>query len=435
MKKNLRLFLSYAIPSVIAMLIVGSYSIVDSVFIGQYGGPMGLASVALTWPLVMLFGAFGDMFGTGAAVIISQSRGRDDLAHARKIFGNMLLCQIVCAAVFMLPTLHFLPDILVLFGATPDLIGTACEYARVLIIGCLASMLTCGLGAVIRNDNRPVLSMVFIIIGLALNIILDYVLIFVFDMGLRGAAIATVVSQAIGATAQLIYFATKYTGLRYGRDMLSVRPKYISDIVVSGLPSFGNQMSIIVMLFLHNFQSLRYGGVNGLAIYTFIGAIESLGSLFMTGLALGVQPLAAYLYGAKNYKAQNSIGNLGYLFALIAGFILICVSFIGCNIFPYWFNLTGDLVPLAAHGLVISSTAFLLLGVIRVAGYYYQATGKVGYANMLIYGDAFFALPLCLFILPVFFGLDGVWMAMPISRLILFVIVAWLWWGNRLHRK
>ncbi|MBD5389087.1 hypothetical protein HDR63_02425, partial [bacterium] len=95
------------------------------------------------------------------------------------------------------------------------------------------------------------------------------------------------------------------------------------------------------------------------------------------------------------------------------------------------FNLTGDLVPMAAHGLVISSTAFLLLGIIRVASYYYQATGKVGYANMLIYGDAFVVLPLCLFILPVFFGIDGVWMAMPVSRVILFGMVVWLWFGRR----
>ena len=166
MKKNLRLFLSYAIPSVIAMLVVGSYSIVDSIFIGQYAGPLGLASVALTWPLVLMFGALGDMMGTGAAVIISQSRGRGDMALARKIFGNMMFCQIICAAVLMLPALYFLPDILRLFGATPDLIGTACEYARVMIFGCLAAMLTNGLGSVIRNDNRPVLSMVFIVIGM-----------------------------------------------------------------------------------------------------------------------------------------------------------------------------------------------------------------------------------------------------------------------------
>lgn len=106
------------------------------------------------------------------------------------------------------------------------------------------------------------------------------------------------------------------------------------------------------------------------------------------------------------------------------------ISFVGCNIFPAWFNLHGNVAKLASHGLVISSTAFLLLGVIRVAGYYYQATGKIKASSLLIYGDAFFALPLCLFLLPIWFGLDGVWLAMPISRVLLFSFVCYLWWGK-----
>ncbi|MBD5388895.1 MATE family efflux transporter, partial [bacterium] len=336
MKKNLHLFLSYTIPSIIAMLIVGSYSIIDSIFIGQYSGPMGLAAAAITFPLVMMFWALGDMLGTGAAVIVSQSRGRHDMARARQIFGNMLMIQVVCAAVMIWPSLHFLPDILHLFGATPDLMAGASEYARIMILGCLVTMLNCGLGSVIRNDNRPVLSMMFIVIGLLMNIILDYVFIFVLDMGLAGAATATVISQTIGAMAQLTYFATRYTELRYGRDMFIMRPQNVRDIVVNGIPSFGNQLTVIAMLFLHNFQSLRYGGTNGLAVYTFIGAVESLGSLFMTGLSLGVQPLAAYLYGAKKYTEQNAIGNLGYLFAAVAGIVLMGVSLMGSPIFPHW---------------------------------------------------------------------------------------------------
>ena len=435
MKKNLHLFLSYAIPSVIAMLIVGSYNIVDSVFIGQYGGPRGLAAVAMTWPLVMMFGALGDMLGTGAAVIISQSRGRGDVAHARRILGTTLLVQVLCAAVLILPTLYFLPDILVAFGTTPDLMDASCEYARVLIYGCMATILIMGTGPIIRNDNRPVLAMVFVVIGLLMNMLLDYVLIFVCDMGLRGAAWATIVSQAIGAIIQSAYFATRYTRLRFGRDMLKISTKNVRAIVTSGMPSFGSQIAIITMLFLHNFQALRYGGTDGVAIYTFIGAIESLGALFMTGLALGVQPLAAFMYGRKNYVGQNAIGNLGYMFAAIFGLLLMTVLIVGRDTFPHWFNLTGELAPMAARGLAISACMFLVFGLVRVAGYYYQATGKIRQANMLIYGDAFVALPLCLFTLPMFFGLDGVWMAMPASRLLLFMLVCWFWWGDKIKRR
>ena len=146
------------------------------------------------------------------------------------------------------------------------------------------------------------------------------------------------------------------------------------------------------MLFFHNYQALKYGRVDGLAAYTFIGAVESLGSLLMTGLALRGQPLVAYLYGGGRHRRQNIIGNMGYYTAFGLGIVLMCVSVVGHDVFPAWFNLHGNAAVLAAHGLVISSTAFVLLGVIRVAGYY-QATGKITDSSLLIYGDALVAAP------------------------------------------
>ncbi len=180
---------------------------------------------------------------------------------------------------------------------------------------------------------------------------------------------------------------------------------------------------------------MKYGQVNGLAAYTFVGAVESLGSLLMTGLSLGVQPLVAYLYGGRRYRRQNVIGNMGYYTAFGLGIVMTGVSVAGHNVFPGWFNLHGEAAALAAHGLIISSTAFVLLGVVRVAGYYYQATGKIIDSSLLIYGDAFVALPLCLFTLPLWFGMDGVWLAMPVSRVLLFLFVCYLWFGKRPNRN
>lgn len=429
--KNTKLFLSYVLPSMIGMLIVGSYNIVDTIFIGQSAGELGLASVAVTWPLVMLFGAVGDMLGTGAAILISQARGRGNLKPARAVFGNMLIFQLLCSLTMMLLMFTFLKTILVWFGATDELLPGAIGYSYIIIGGSAACMLMMAVSAVIRNDGRPVFSMWLTIFGLLLNILLDYIFIFPLRGGIVGAAYATIVSQAMVAFIGLGYFITRCTALRYGRDMFTLRLANLRAIVVSGIPSLGNQISIIAMLFFHNYQSLKYGSIDGLAAYTFIGAIESLGSLLMTGLSLGVQPLVAFLYGGKRYRRQNIIGNLGYYTAFGLGVVLMLVSFAGHNIFPLWFNLSGHAAKLAAHGLIISSTAFVLLGVIRVAGYYYQATGKILDASLLIYGDAFFALPLCLLTLPLWFGLNGVWLSMPVSRVILFGFVLWLWFGKQ----
>lgn len=429
--KNIKIFLSYVVPSMISMLIIGSYSIVDSIFIGQSGGSVGLAAVAITWPLVMLFGAFGDMFGTGAAILISRARGEGNVNPAKKFLGAMFVIQIIFGFLLVVFFLNCLEDILILFGATNDLLPISVPYADILIYGGIPCMLLIGTSSVLRNDGRPVLAMWLMIIGLLMNITLDYILMFPCNMGVKGAAWATFISQFVMFIVQLSYFGTSFTQLKISRQMFRIKVDDIKKVIINGIPSLGNQLAIISMLFLHNYQSLRYGQVDGLAVYTFIGAIESLGSLLLTGLSLGVQPLVSYLFGAKKYKRQNIIGNMGYYTAFGLGLLLMLISILGCNIFPAWFNLHGDVAKMASHGLVISSTAFILLGVIRVAGYYYQATGKIKISSSLIYGDAFVVMPLCLFILPLFFGLDGVWLAMPISRVILFVFVCYLWFGKR----
>lgn len=430
LSKNTKMFISYVFPSMIGMLVIGSYSIVDTIFIGRAAGEVGLAAVAITWPIIFLFGAVADMLGTGASIIISHARGGGNIQRARKALGAMIALQVIMGVGLMALLYLFLGDILRILGATDEFIGLSMQYGKIMTLFCLPGMLAMALTSVIRNDGRPVLAMWATILGLGMNIILDYIFIFPLGYGVVGAAYATILAQVIGAAAVVGYFLTQHTKLRLGADMFRVRRTDARDIIVFGVPALGNQLSIIAMLLLHNYQSMKYGNVPGLAAYTFVGAVESVGALLMTGLSLGVMPLAAYLHGARRHVRQNIVGNMGYMTALVLGIVMMLVSFAGHNIFPAWFNLHGAGAQLAGHALVISSLAFPLLGVIRVAGYYYQATGKVRAASMLIYGDAFFALPLCLFILPPIFGLDGVWMAMPVSRLVLLGLTLWLWFGR-----
>ena len=433
MSRDVNLLMRYIGPSMAGMLICGTFSIVDSIFIGNAMGKAGLAAVAVTWPLVMLFGAVGDMLGTGAAIIISQSRGAGNIVQAQKAFGNMVSIQLLVAIGMMILLLLFLTPLLHLFGTAPELLSNAIAFARIMIFGSIPCMLTMGWLAVLRNDGQPALAMWITVLGLLLNIALDYLFIFPFRWGVQGAAAATVVSQTVMCCSGLVYFFTRYTQLNLNLKIMKLEMPLLKMIVKNGIPSLGSQITVIAMLFLHNFQAIRYGKVDGLAAYTFIAAIESMGSLLMTGLAAGVQPLVAFFYGAGKHKRKRRMGNYGYLAALLLGFIFMAVSIVGYRIFPSWFGLESGVAALAGHGLLLSSPAFIFLGVIRVAGYYYQSTEKISVASLLIYGDSFFALPLCLFVLPLWFGLDGVWLAMPISRLILFALLCWLWFGPRVY--
>ena len=207
----------------------------------------------------------------------------------------------------------------------------------------------------------------------------------------------------------------------------------MKKILLTGLLIFGNMLSIIAMLYMHNAQSLKYGGVDGLAAYAVASTIEWLGSLLMTGIACGMQPLSAGMHGAGKFKRQNRFGNYGYRTAFVTGILLMLFSFAVHGAAPGWMGLADGTAAgsLAARAIMLSAPAFLFLGVIRVAGFYYQSTEQIGVSSWLIYGDSFLALPLCLYTLPLAFELNGVWLAMPVSRVLLAALLLYFWFGRR----
>lgn len=432
MKRNFKQFLHYTTASMLGMMIGGSFSIVDTIFLGRGVGEIGLAAVALTWPLVITISAFGDAFGMGAAVLISQAHGAGEATRAKRIFNDMFFLTILTALIISGTALISLKWILLLFGVTMELMPDALTYATIMLGGSFASMFMLECVAIVRNDGHPMLSTGLVVIGLLGNAFLDWLFIMYFRWGAAGAAYATIASQTLAVLCGMIYFLSPQTTLKINIHSIIPHWKSIKDICVTGFPIFGNTFSIVAMLFLHNIQALHYAHEAGLAAYTMVAGLESLGSMLMFGLAEGIQPLVSYMHGAKKYKRQNLFGNYGYRAAFGLGIVLMLFSFALRDSMPNWVGLSGNVAKLAAHGILISSTAFLLLGVIRVAGVYYQSTGKIFDSSLLIYGDSFFALPLCLFTLPLYLGMDGVWWAMPVSRVILFVILCWLWFGK--HR-
>ncbi len=425
----------YIMPSVIGMTVAGSFSIVDTIFIGRATGETGLASVAVTWPLLMLVMAIGSLCGGGGAVLVSQAHGAHDkkaaLTAFRLTWGLSIILSILLTAIL----LPYLPELLRLIGATPQLMQQALTYSRIMLGGLTISVLLSAFIEVIRNDGSPKLAMWMVVIGLLINTVLDWYFILQLNWGVQGAAWASIIGEAISAMLGIYYFCSRHTELRFPLLLKRADWTRIQELLSTGLPIFGSSIAIITMLYLHNYQSLRYGQVDGLAAYTMVAAVESLGSLLLTGLASGMQPLTARMYGAKDYGRQNAIGNYSYWLAFAAGVLLMLFSFVSYTFMPTWMGLSGQAAHLAGRGLVLSAPAFLLLGVIRVAAYYYQSTGKTWDSSLLIYGDSFVVLPLCLFTLPLLWGMDGIWLSMPISRVLLFGVLLYLWYGKKAPTK
>ncbi len=432
MNRDLQQFWKYVAPSVFGAVIGGSFSIVDAMFIGLSGGEKALAATSVTWPLVMLLQSFGFLVGSGGAVLIAQSRGAGDSLREKRFFAQTIFLVSVLSIVLTVCAFPLLRPVLIALGATEELMPISLSYSRILTGGVVFSIFMSMCLEVIRNDGRPILSMLLMITGLVSNIILDWYFVFFWEFGAVGAAIATVVSQGVACVLGASYFCSRLTVLHFSAGIF--RPCWydIRKILITGLPIFGNMLSIIAMLYMHNAQSLRYGGIDGLAAYTVISSLEALGSMFMTGIAGGVQPLAAAMYGAGKRRRQNRFGNYGYVFAFGAGVVLMLFSFAVYRVIPGWMGLSaGDAQVLAQQGILLSAPAFLLLGVIRVAAFYYQSTGNIIKSSWLIYGDSFLALPICIFTLPIWLGMNGVWLAMPVSRLLLMGILLYFWFGTK----
>lgn len=430
MNRDFSLFYKYVAPSIIGMIIGGSFAIVDTIFIGQYGGKNSLAAVAVTWPGIILLQAFGNLIGAGGAVLISQYNGARELDKVNKIFANTVFLCIWGSLLLTILTFPILEGVLSALGSTPELMPISLKYTQIWTAGLILSVFMTLCLEIIRNDGHPVLSMMLMVIGLLCNVFLDWFCVFYLNMGAAGAAVATVISQVGSCILGILYFVSPLTGLRLTKNIFAPALKEIKEIIVTGLPVFGNMLSIIAMLYMHNAQSLRYGGVDGLAAYTVISTLEALGSMLMTGVAAGIQPLTAQMYGAGKFKRQNRFGNMGYTLAFVLGVILMLFSFAMHKIMPGWMGLSeGSVRQLAMTGIVLSAPAFLLLGVIRVATFYYQSTGNIGKSSWLIYGDSFIALPLCIYILPCFWGMNGVWLAMPVSRILLLGLLLYFWFG------
>ena len=431
---DLKLFFNYVIPTMFSTLIWGSYSIIDAIFVGNHSGTTSLTALNLSYPIAMIAAAVGSLTGYGAGVLVGQFRGAKKLDRAADIMGNMVVGQILIC-VILIPLMYYLfPSFLRYMGATGLLFEEANIYGRLVCLGAVTTMLCTGLTVIIRNDGHPHFAMMLDVTGLSLNILLDFLFVVPLNLGLVGAAWAIVMAETVQTAGAVAYFKMKKSHLPITKNRFRLHWRDFSKILRVGIPAFGLSLSMMAFLSFYNYQALKYGGEDGLAACAVVNEIVALVLLLISGLAQGVQPLVSYLHGARSYWRQNMMGRWGYHMAFIMGIGFVMLMIWGANWYPKLFDVQGTAAVLAEKGLHLCSWSFLFYGIIQVAASYYQATNKILFSSLLIYGDTFFMLPLCLFTLPIWFGLDGVWLSLPVSRVLLFLVLVCMW-GKRLYRK
>lgn len=420
----------YAIPAIIAMTASSLYNMIDSIFIGQGVGPLAISGLAVTFPLMNISAAFGSLVGVGASAIVSMLLGQKNYGVARKVLGNVMTMNVVLGVLLMFFGLLFLDPILYFFGASENIISYAREYMIYILLGNVITHLYLGLNAVLRAAGRPKVAMWLTILTVVLNAILDPLFIFVFDMGIKGAAIATVLAQTVSLVWQLRLLNNKNEVLHFENGKVFTYDRKIAreSLKIGLSPFLMNMASCFVVLLINN-QLRRYGdqmgeGVGDIAIgaYGIVNRIIFLFVMIVMGFNQGMQPIAGYNYGAGNYDRVLKV------FWQTVGWATLCTTLgfmVGVfvpEVAVRLFTSDATMIDIAANGFTIAVVAFPIVGIGMVASNFFQSIGMAGKAIFLsLSRQVLFLIP-CLVVVPLFFDIKGVWMALPISDAISSVV-------------
>lgn len=415
------LIAKFAFPAILANLVGPIYNIADQIFIGQKLGTVGNAATNIAFPLVLLMTMFSTMIGRGGASQFSLHQGAGDNQKAEKMIGNSLVALIVSGVCLMIATLLFLQPLMRLFGAKGETLELATEYTRVIAIGMPFQIFGAGASIFIRADGSPKYAMISSLVGAVLNVILDPVFIFGLDMGMAGAALATIIGQIVGAIITLSYFRG-FKSVRLQKETFIPRLTYLKEICILGLPAGLMQIAVMVVQIVMNNTLGFYGEqtIYGRDIPTAVsGVVTKINSIFtatVMGIGQSCQPIFGYNYGAGKFKRVKETFRTT---AIIVTDVSV-VSFALFQLFPHQileiFQQGDDLYLSFGTGyLRIFMGAIFVNGITVLVSNFFPSIGmaKEGMIASLS-RQVFFQLPLILFF-PLIWGLDGVLYAGPVA--------------------
>lgn len=434
-----KLLLQYSLPAIIAMTASSLYNMVDSIFIGQGVGPMAISGLALTFPFMNLGAAFGAGVGVGAATCISVKLGQKDYATAQQVLGNTVTLNLIIGIAFSVVALMFLDPILYFFGASEQTLPYARDYMVVVLLGNVFSHMYFGMNAVLRAAGKPRQAMYATIFTVVLNTILDPIFIYPMQLGIRGAAYATILSQVLALIWQMRIFSDKGELLHLRRGIYRLKKSIVKNILGIGLSPFSmNVCACIVVIFI-NKGLLMYSGDLAVGAYGIANKVCFIFVMVNMGLNQGMQPIAGYNFGAQKLDRLMKVLKI----ATVVGTCITATGFLVAELMPEpcarLFTTDPELIRLSVNGLRIMMAAFLLVGSQMVITNFFQSIGKAKISMFLsLSRQMLFLFPLLL-VLPPFMGVDGVWWAMPISDTIAEIVavammMAYMRKFNRQHK-
>ncbi len=424
-----KLLMQYAVPAVVAMTASSLYNMVDSIFIGHGVGPLAISGLALTFPMMNLAAAFGSLVGVGAATLISMRLGQRDYATAQRVLGNVVMLNLLLGVGFGLVALLFLDPILYFFGASDATIGYAREYMTVILLGNVITHMYLGLNSVLRASGHPRKAMYATINTVVINTVLDPIFIYGFGWGIRGAAIATVLAQIISLVWQFRLLSDRSELIHFRRGIYRLRRRIVRDVLAIGMSPFLMNLTACFIVILINKGLKTYGGDLMIGAYGIVNRLAFVFVMIVMGVNQGMQPIAGYNFGARQYDRVLRVLKLTIVCAVgitTAGFL---VGEFAPRLAVSLFTSDEELIRLSVEGMRIVFIFFPIIGFQMVATNFFQSIGMAGKAIfMSLSRQLLFLMPGLLF-LPRFFevstpwdGSWGVWCAMPLSDFLATVV-------------
>lgn len=409
-----RLLLAFSIPAIVGMMANALYNVVNRIFVGQALGSVAIAGTTVAFPLMLIMLAFGLLVGLGATALISIRLGQQNRDEAELVLGNALTLLVGIFLAITVLGLWFLDPLLVAFGASETVLPYAREYLQIILFGAVFQGISFGLNHPIRGEGNPRIAMLTMLIGAVLNIILDPIFIFGFGWGMRGAALGTVIAQVVSTVWVLAYFLSGRSLLRLRLGNLRLRWSICRGICVIGSPPFALQLTASLLNTLLNNQLRIHGGDLAISVMGIIYAVVMMMAMPVFGINQGSQPIIGYNYGAQQYRRVKAT----LVWAIAAGSGFTTLGWLATVGAPVWiirlFNHSDPhLAAMGGRAMQIATIVMPIVGFQIVSANYFQAVGKPKEAVFLSLSRQLLLLIPALIILPRFFGLDGVWAAMP----------------------
>lgn len=423
-----KLLMRYAVPAVIAMTASSLYNIVDRIFIGQGVGSLAISGLAVTLPIMNLSAAFGAMIGAGGSTLISVKLGQRDYDTAQRILGNIVSLNVIIGVIFAVLAIAFIDPILYFFGASENTIDYARSYMFIILLGNVITHLYLGLNSVIRSTGHPTTAMFATIATVIINAVLDPLFIYKLDMGIAGAAWATIIAQTLALVLVLKILSNKDEVVHFRRGIYKLRKRIVKNILSIGISPFCMQLCACFVVILINKGLQEHGGDLAIGAYGIINGVTFMFVMIVMGITQGMQPIAGFNYGAQKYDRVTQVFRYSVLYATI----VMTVCFLMCELMPEpiisLFTDDAQLIRLAVEGMRTIVVVSPVIGFQIVVGHFFQSIGMPKKSIFLsLSRQLLFLIPMLL-VLPGQFGTMGVWMSMPVADSVSAVVAAVMIW-------